>query len=206
MISPHLHSALAQARVDDLRRAADRHRVARFASPCPRLAPAAERSVTLRFGSPADRHGIARLAELDGSGAPAHPVLVAEVHGQLLAALALSEGSVVANPFHRTADLIDLLRARARQLDGGRRPRRSLRWRPWSRRVVAARRWQRTEGDNEGRGEAPDRRRVATLLVSAHLQTATENRTAASGRPTTAQVEYTNDRQQQPTDATLRRL
>ena len=140
MICTYLHSALAQARVDDLRRAADRHRLARLASPWPRLAPAAERSVTLRFGSPADRHGIARLAELDGSGAPAHPVLVAEVHGQLLAALALSDGSVVANPFHRTADLIDLLRARARQLDGGRRPRRSLRWRPWSRRVVAARR------------------------------------------------------------------
>ena len=137
MISSHLHSALAQAKVDDLRRAADTHRLARLASQ-PTLTPAAERSVTLRFGSPADEKALARLAELDSSGAPAQPVLLAEVDGQLLAALALSDGSVVADPFHCTADLIDLLRARAHQLDGSRRPRRSFRLRTWSRTRVAA--------------------------------------------------------------------
>jgi hypothetical protein len=136
MISQHLHSAPAQARADDFRRAADRHRLARGSQPP--LAPAAERSVTLRFGFPADETRIARLAELDSSRPPPHPVLLAEVDGQLLAALALSDGSVVANPFHRTADLIDLLRARARQLDGRRRPRRAFRWRSSSRMAVAA--------------------------------------------------------------------
>ena len=136
MISPHVGSTLAQAKVDDVRRAADSHRLARLASR-PSLASAAERSVTLRFGSPADEKGIARLAELDSWRPPPHPVLLAEVDGQLLAALALSDGSVVANPFHRTADLIDLLRARARQFDGSHRRRRSFRLPTWSRLRVA---------------------------------------------------------------------
>jgi hypothetical protein len=132
MISTHVHSALAKARADDLRRTADTHRLARLAAQ-PRPAVAAERSVTLRFGSPADAKALARLAELDSSAPPAQPVLLAEVDGQLLAALALSDGSVVADPFHRTADVIDLLRARAHQLDGRRRPRRPFPMRTWSR-------------------------------------------------------------------------
>jgi hypothetical protein len=137
MISLHLRSALARAKVDDLRGAADAHRLARLASQ-PRLTLAAERTVTLRFGSPADEKALARLAELDSSGPPAQPVLLAEVDGQLLAALALSDGSLIANPFHRTADLIDLLLARAHHLDSSRRPRRSFRLRRRSRLRVAA--------------------------------------------------------------------
>jgi hypothetical protein len=131
MISTHLHSALAQARADDLRRTADSHRLARLAAQ-PGRPVAAERGVTLRFGSHADAKALARLAELDSSAPPAQPVLLAEVDGQLLAALALSDGSVVADRFHRTADLIDLLRARAHQLDGNRRPRRPFPLRTWS--------------------------------------------------------------------------
>src|SRR5205807_9091412 len=116
----------------DLRRTADGQRLARLAARPGRRA-AAERSVTLRFGSPADAKALARLAELDSSTAPAHPVLLAEVDGQLLAALALADGRVVADPFHATADLIDLLRARARQLDGDHRMRRPGRLRSWAR-------------------------------------------------------------------------
>jgi ribosomal protein S18 acetylase RimI-like enzyme len=100
--------------------------------------PSAEPSVrdervTLRLGSPADADALARLSALDSSTPPARPVLLAEVDGQLLAALAVSDGTAVANPFHRTADLIDLLRARARQLDGNHRTRRSGRLPSWSR-------------------------------------------------------------------------
>jgi hypothetical protein len=73
-----------------------------------------------RLSSPGDERALARLAMLDSSTPPAEPVLLARVDGQLLAALALSDGSIVADPFHATADLIDLLRARARQLDGNR--------------------------------------------------------------------------------------
>jgi hypothetical protein len=62
---------------------------------------AAERSVTLRFGSPADEGRLARLAALDSSAPPAQPVLLAEVDGQLRAAIALAGGAVVADPFTR---------------------------------------------------------------------------------------------------------
>jgi hypothetical protein len=132
MISPHLHIALAQARADDLHRAADIHRFAQRRAQ-PAQSPAGERSVTLRFASPADQGPLVRLAELDSSTPPMQPVLLAEVDGQLRAALALTDGTVVADPFHPTADVIDLLRARARQLDITPRMRRSRRMRSWSR-------------------------------------------------------------------------
>jgi hypothetical protein len=117
MISPELTIAVAQARIDDLRRAADAHRAV-HGRPQPARSVVAEESVTLRFGSTGDAKSLGRLAALGDSKPPAHPVLLAEVDGQLLAALALSDGTVIIDPFHRTADLIDLLRARARQLDG----------------------------------------------------------------------------------------
>jgi hypothetical protein len=84
--------------------------------------------VTLRFGSTADAERIARLAALDSSVPPAAPVLLAEVNGELLAVLSLSDRTVVADPFHPTRDLIDLLRARARQLDHHGRIGRSRLW------------------------------------------------------------------------------
>src|SRR5437763_10588970 len=112
MLTPQLQIALAHAKADDLRRAAAVRNPGRRQSQ-PRPPVAAERSVTLRFGVPADENRLARLAALDSSKPPAQPILLAEVDGQLLAALALSDRAVVADPFHPTADLIDLLRARA---------------------------------------------------------------------------------------------
>ena len=116
MISPELDLAVAQTNLEDRRRAADAYRrTPRQAQP--ERPVVTERSVTLRFGSAADQRSLARLAALDSSTPPAQPVLLAEVDGQLQAALALTGGAVIADPFHPTADLIDLLRARARQLD-----------------------------------------------------------------------------------------
>ena len=132
MISPELQMTLAKTKADDLRRAADAHRrTHRRARPTRPVA--AERSVTLRFASPADQDPLARLAELDSATPPAQPVLLAEVDGQLRAALALTDGTVVADPFHPTADLVDLLRERARQLHATLRIRRSRRLRSWFR-------------------------------------------------------------------------
>jgi hypothetical protein len=132
VISPQLNMAMAQAKADDLRRTADAYRLAH-----PRTQPgrpvAAQRSVTLRLGTPADRRPLARLAELDSAAPPEQPVLLAEVDGQLRAALALTGGAVIADPFHPTADLIDLLHARANQLDATPRIRRSRRLRSRSR-------------------------------------------------------------------------
>jgi hypothetical protein len=73
-------------------------------------------AVTLRFGFPDDAASLARLAALDSSRLPAQPVLIAEVGGEPAAALSLSDGSLVADPFQPTAQLVDLLTERARQL------------------------------------------------------------------------------------------
>jgi hypothetical protein len=73
--------------------------------------------VTLRRYSVDDRDRLARLAALDSSEPPHQPVVVAEVGGELRAALSLNDGSLVADPFHLTGGVADLLRAYARQLD-----------------------------------------------------------------------------------------
>jgi hypothetical protein len=137
MISPQQHLAVAHAKADHLRQAADAHRLAhRRAQPWRPVT--GQRSVTLRLGSPADERQLARLAALDSSAPPAQPVLLAEVDGQLRAAIALAGGAVVADPFHPTADLIDLLRARTRQLDAAPRIRHFRRLRTWTRTGILA--------------------------------------------------------------------
>ena len=78
-------------------------------------------SLTLRLARPDDRVALAELASLDSSRLPAEPVLLAEVAGELCAALSLSEQKLVADPFRPTAGLCDLLRARAEQLGAVRR-------------------------------------------------------------------------------------
>jgi hypothetical protein len=73
-------------------------------------------AVTIRHAFPDDALPLLRLAALDSSGPPAPPALVAEVDGELRAALSLRDGGVVADPFRRTQALVDLLHARAAQL------------------------------------------------------------------------------------------
>ena len=137
MFSPYLTMALARAKTADLRRAADGRRRTQHRAR-PGRSDASDRSVTLRFGSPADNGALARLAAVDSAEPPAQPVLLAEVDGQVVAALALSDGTSIANPFSPTADLIDLLRTRATQLDHESRLIGSGRLRPWSQRRALA--------------------------------------------------------------------
>lgn len=75
-------------------------------------------AVTIRPAFPDDAQALARLAALDSAQSPPGPVLVAEVDGELRAALSIADGSIVADPFHRTAALLELLSARAGQLAG----------------------------------------------------------------------------------------
>jgi hypothetical protein len=85
--------------------------------------------VTLRFAFPDDVESLARLAALDSADPPVGTVLLAEVEGELHAALSLADGRVVADPFQPTAELLELLRARARQLSrAGASPRRRRGW------------------------------------------------------------------------------
>ena len=57
---------------------------------------------------------IARLAALDSKPAPRGHVLLAEVEGDIPAALELETGTVYANPFRRTAHLVALLELHAK--------------------------------------------------------------------------------------------
>lgn len=74
-----------------------------------------------------DRASLDRLAELDSNEPLDGPVLGAEVEGQLLAAISLTTGQTIADPFSRTGELTLLLGARAGQIrrrDRKRAPRR----------------------------------------------------------------------------------
>jgi hypothetical protein len=79
-------------------------------------------SITLRLCTEADDSGLRELAGRD-SARPLIPgaILAAECDGRILAALCLREGRVIADPFARTAELVELLRLRALQLRGERR-------------------------------------------------------------------------------------
>jgi hypothetical protein len=70
-----------------------------------------------------DRAPLARLAELDSKEPLAGPVLGVEVEGRLLAAISLDSGETHADPFSRTGELTELLRARAHQMRRRRRNR-----------------------------------------------------------------------------------
>ena len=94
-------------------------------------------AVTIRAARPSDAVALARLASLDSATAtPPEPLLVAEVAGEVRAAISLYDGRVIANPFAPTAALVELLEARARQLRGGRRRFRQARARHRARRVA----------------------------------------------------------------------
>lgn len=83
-------------------------------------------ALTLRYAVPADTGALDRLAQLDSAHAPRGAVLVAEVGGELWAAVSLDDQqAAIADPFHPTGELVALLAERARQLRrserGGRR-------------------------------------------------------------------------------------
>lgn len=72
---------------------------------------------TVRFAYPDDDIAVRRLAALDSQQTPAGPLLLAEVAGELWAAVSLAgEPRAIADPFHHTAELVVLLRDRAERL------------------------------------------------------------------------------------------
>jgi hypothetical protein len=77
-------------------------------------------TVTLRLALPSDLEDLRRLAELDSQLLPEGPHLVAEREGRIDAALSLSGGELIADPFRRTAELSELLRRHASAIDAGR--------------------------------------------------------------------------------------
>ena len=78
----------------------------------PHLAP----TVVIRAARGSDGPALRRLAELDSSTSLPASLLVAETDDELVAALSVETGERVADPFRRTADVVDLLAYRARGL------------------------------------------------------------------------------------------
>jgi hypothetical protein len=72
-----------------------------------------EKTLTIRPADLADLAGLDRLAALDSASPPTGDVLVAEVGGELWAALEIDSGAAIADPFRPSGELVELLRLHA---------------------------------------------------------------------------------------------
>jgi hypothetical protein len=73
-------------------------------------------NILIRSSTEADVRALARLALLDSSPRIHGTALVAEVDGQMLAALPIDGTRAIADPFTETAHLVDMLSAHASAL------------------------------------------------------------------------------------------
>lgn len=81
-------------------------------------------TIRIRAAQAADGAALERLSQLDSSPTPSLPVLVAEEEGELRAALSLDGSRLVADPFARTAHLVEMLAIHAsREADRDSSPR-----------------------------------------------------------------------------------
>jgi len=69
-------------------------------------------TVLIRAARGSDGIALHRLAALDSAHVPAGELLVAEADGALVAAHAPGSGATIADPFRRTADVVELLQLR----------------------------------------------------------------------------------------------
>lgn len=79
---------------------------------------AADYALTIRPATAADSAALRRLAQLDSAPALAGEVLLAECGNEAVAAIGIASGSVVADPFRRTAEISSILVMRRRDLAG----------------------------------------------------------------------------------------
>ena len=126
-----LYLQMIRQRAVEIERRAQRLGPLLAAAADPPAATVAPGQLTVRLANAADGPRLQAVAELDSAALPAAPLLVGERDGRPVAAISLSDGAVIADPFVLTADVVALLRLRARQLGGDRRrrPRRALVWR-----------------------------------------------------------------------------
>lgn len=78
--------------------------------------PDARAGVNIRIATPDDARALHRLAALDSTRYDGGDALVAEVGGELWAAVSLTGGELMADPFRPSGELLSLLVERARQL------------------------------------------------------------------------------------------
>ena len=71
-------------------------------------------AIVIRHANDADAGTLLDLAMLDDRAPLTGPALIAEADGVARAALDLHDGSIAADPFARTAELVELLKLHAR--------------------------------------------------------------------------------------------
>jgi hypothetical protein len=72
--------------------------------------------ISIRIAGQREEAAIARLAQLSEHPVPSGRALVAEVDGQVRAALPLARGPMLVDPFHPSTEVRELLSLRAAQL------------------------------------------------------------------------------------------
>jgi hypothetical protein len=78
--------------------------------------------ITIRLARSEDEDALRRLAQLDSAGVPSGELLVALTGDEIRAAISITSGEAIADPFRRNAELVRLLAARAEQVRGPREP------------------------------------------------------------------------------------
>jgi hypothetical protein len=71
-------------------------------------------ALTIRHATAADDADLRRVAALDSSRVPSGELLVAQLDGNLVAALSIDTGAAIADPFEHTAAIVDAMRAQVR--------------------------------------------------------------------------------------------
>ena len=74
--------------------------------------------ITIRTARAEDRAELARVAARDTHELPEGKLLVAKVGSDVRAAISLENGTIIADPFHRTAELVAMLKIRAAAAHG----------------------------------------------------------------------------------------
>jgi hypothetical protein len=88
------------------------------------ISPTPLTHIVIRYSRESDERALRRLAGRDTKHVPEGRLLVAESEGEIRAAVQVGGSGSIADPFHRTADLLKLLKLRRRQLRVGRLARR----------------------------------------------------------------------------------
>jgi hypothetical protein len=76
-----------------------------------------DKTLTIRRADSSDAGTLVRLAALDSASPPTGDALLAEVGGEVWAAVEIDSGAAIADPFRPSGELVDLLRLQV-SLDG----------------------------------------------------------------------------------------
>jgi hypothetical protein len=99
------------------------------------MTAANDTAITIRRATEDDDLALRRLAQLDGARLPEGDLLVAEVEGEIRAALRILDRAYVADPFYPSKELVGLLDMRAKRMrrdEHSRRDRARTRIAVWS--------------------------------------------------------------------------